>query len=318
MTEEEFQALFDPAYLAAEASLPLSDVDWSNDAPEDLRRAYNAAREAFVEDLPADVAISPWQAGGGLEAGGSEGLLFAPEGAETAPAKTLIVYFHGGGWMVGSPTTHRLPVAYLAGLSGLPVVSVRYRLAPEHKYPAQRDDCLAAVETLLTGGADGGVAAERAILAGDSAGANNSLLVELAMPAGLRKRLSGIVAIYGAFGKGDGTSRQELGPFCPGMAEEDIARYREALGLPVDAPELDLLSQVTADGTPILIAGAALDPLRDDSKELAKRLTALGRPHDLRIAAGLPHSYLHTVTRVPSAMRELEAMAAWAKARAAD
>lgn len=88
-----------------------------------------------------------------------------PETSADAP-RQAIVYFHGGGYVIGSPATHREIVARLATGVGAPVLAVAYRLAPEHRFPAGHDDCLTAVRWLRGRGVSAGTTA----LAGDSAG----------------------------------------------------------------------------------------------------------------------------------------------------
>ncbi|MEO1460164.1 MAG: alpha/beta hydrolase, partial [Pseudomonadota bacterium] len=140
ITPADFEAALDPAYRAAEADLPGEALDWSTDRPEDLRKAYDARSRALAGDVAPDVTVSEWRA-----EGGRLGLAFRPrEGACGA-----ILYLHGGGWIVGSPETHAVVCSLLAARTGGSVFSADYRLAPEHRYPAQTEDAVAAVRALL-------------------------------------------------------------------------------------------------------------------------------------------------------------------------
>ncbi len=87
-----------------------------------------------------------------------------------------VVFFHGGGFTTGSLTSHRPLCSHLAKVCGIPVYSIDYRLAPEHPYPAAADDCEAATLALLQ---QPGIAADKLILAGDSAGGNLALVTAL-------------------------------------------------------------------------------------------------------------------------------------------
>src|SRR5262249_11323640 len=102
-----------------------------------------------------------------------------------------LVYFHGGGFIAGSPETHRSVTAWLARLSGMRVLSARYRLAPEHPFPAQQKDAVAAC---------GAAAGTRLYLAGDSAGACGALWGLRRLDAGTRAGVKGLVLFYGAYG----------------------------------------------------------------------------------------------------------------------
>ncbi|XP_061457427.1 arylacetamide deacetylase-like 3 [Rhineura floridana] len=92
--------------------------------------------------------------------------------APSAGQRKGIVFFHGGGWVHGSIRTHENICCYFARESEAVVVSVEYRLAPEHKYPAQLNDCLAATAHFLESAEDYGVDSSQVIVAGDSAGGN--------------------------------------------------------------------------------------------------------------------------------------------------
>ena len=102
-----------------------------------------------------------------------------------APApRPVLVYFHGGGWVVGDLDTVDSPLRALANRSGATIVSVDYRLAPEHPYPAALEDCFAATEWAAAHAGDIGGARGRVAIGGDSAGGNLALAVALAARAG--------------------------------------------------------------------------------------------------------------------------------------
>src|SRR5512136_57740 len=103
-----------------------------------------------------------------VQAGSVPAEWLVPQGA---PEKHAILYIHGGAWFMCSPGTHRTMVSQLAWHAGMRTLSIAYRLAPEHPFPAALDDCLAAYEWLLAGG----IPPEGLIVAGDSAGGNLAL-----------------------------------------------------------------------------------------------------------------------------------------------
>jgi acetyl esterase len=100
--------------------------------------------------------------------------VYTPNGSAPFP---LLVYFHGGGWVLGSLGTHDGVCRALAAGAGCVVVSVDYRLAPEHRYPAAADDCSAATEWCAAHAAELGADAGRIAIAGDSAGGNLTAVV---------------------------------------------------------------------------------------------------------------------------------------------
>lgn len=296
----------DPAYAAATATIEDYEADWTHGAPEALRRVYDEARGMLAGDEHPDCR------GVALAADGAAGLAFTPPGA----ARDAIVYFHGGSWMVGSPETHRALCSQLAAMTGLPVYSMRYRLAPEHKWPSQRDDGVAAVQAVLSGGLPGHAAPERVVIAGDSAGAAISFWIDSALEAGWRDRVSGVFGFYGAYGLTDSASMRAFGRAGDGVSHQDVMAAYARLG-DLDAllaePGFTIAATPRLDGAPCYLAAAALDPLLDDSRALHEGLDQGGRDSTLDVAEGLPHSYAHYVGRVPAARAAMERAAAWVR-----
>ena len=138
------------------------------DAPPAMRRGF--ADLILGEGRPADCSAGGEMHDGDVDLGGVPAVRHGG-GRGCSPA--AILYFHGGGYVLGSPETHsRLAVA-LAAAAGMPVYVLRYRLAPEHRWPAQPDDAVAAARALRDAGA------ERLALAGDSAGGHLALAAAL-------------------------------------------------------------------------------------------------------------------------------------------
>ncbi|RPH80503.1 MAG: alpha/beta hydrolase, partial [Candidatus Rokuibacteriota bacterium] len=119
------------------------------------RAQYDRAERVFP--TPADVAIEV------VTAAERPAEWLRPPGARTDAA---VLYLHGGGYVIGSPRSHRHLAAAIARAAGTPSLLVDYRLAPEHPFPAALDDALAAYEWLLARG----IAPEQVVVAGDSAG----------------------------------------------------------------------------------------------------------------------------------------------------
>ncbi|GAB1364178.1 hypothetical protein MASR1M32_34140 [Rhodobacter sp.] len=156
-------------------------VDWINGDPTLLRRIRASQPEVVSPVLPDDVAISALPADGPCPGG----LLFTPTDATGIPT----VYFHGGGFVVGSPETHRIVTAWIARLTRAPVISVRYRLAPEHPLPAQAQDAVAAIRRQLA-------RHPRLRLMGDSAGGLVALWGHAGLTGADQARIEEAVLLY--------------------------------------------------------------------------------------------------------------------------
>src|ERR1700730_17820931 len=140
--------------------------------PAEARAAFMAARPVLApEPMPVaelrDLAIPG-------PAGAIPARLYRPSAGGALPA---LVVFHGGGWVVGNIESHDTVCRHLAVRAGCVVVSVDYRLAPEHKFPAAVEDCFAATEWVADNAASLGVDAKRLAVGGDSGGGNLAAVV---------------------------------------------------------------------------------------------------------------------------------------------
>jgi len=148
-------------------------------APAVARASYRD-RRAVLQPSPQDVAEVR-----DLAADGPHGpipmRLYRPlRPVSTATAQPVLVYFHGGGYVIGDLDTHDTLCRELCNASGVTVVAVDYRLGPEHRFPTAFDDCLAATRWVSAHAADLGVDATRLAVGGDSAGGNLAAAVSLA------------------------------------------------------------------------------------------------------------------------------------------
>jgi acetyl esterase len=186
-----------------------------------------------------------------------------------------IFYFHGGGWIVGSPETHADISNALSVHTGLPVISIDYRLAPEHKSPAAVMDGLDVLDHFLSG-AGGCPGLQSAILCGDSAGGSIAMAVERHASPELRKRIRGVGSFYGCF------ARPRRKSVKAGMRDDglDVASLRRYWSLANSSRgrgcyTLSVLDH--APGCPVYLLVAGRDPLRDESLALARALKRRGR-----------------------------------------
>ncbi|EJZ20110.1 alpha/beta hydrolase (plasmid) [Rhizobium sp. Pop5] len=200
--------------------------------------------------------------------------------------RTILLYLHGGGFVLGSLESHHAICAEIADFAGAELVSVDYRLAPEYRWPAQTDDGFAVLKHLLS-------ANNKVVLIGDSAGGN------LAAGLALRARdedLPGIVGqvlIYPALGGDLDTGSYVEMAGAPGLTTADVAYYREILQAPVGNPIAEPLHASSLAGLPpTFITAAHFDPLRDDGRQYAAHLADAGVEVWFREEPQMVHAWL--------------------------
>lgn len=264
------------------------------------REVYDAMCRAFFRGYPEGVAAEDRAMGG----------VPCRVYLAGAPAATL-VYCHGGGFVVGGLASHDDVCAEICKATGFRVVSVDYRLAPEHRHPAAYDDALAAARAVLAG-FDGPL-----VLAGDSAGGNLAAAVAQSLKG--EPRLRGQVLIYPGLGgdrdRGSALSHAEA----PMLTRADLDFYAtirfEGGEEPPDDPTAAPLWAPSFAGLPPTVAfSAECDPLADDARAYCSLIQAEGGRAHWLLEKGLVHGYLRarwTVARArDSFTRITEAIAA--------
>lgn len=244
---------------------------------EQQRIWYDALCAQFGASLPAglitaDAAIA-----------GVRTRRYRPQSVSTT---TQLLYLHGGGFVVGSLDSHHAICAELAESCQAELVSLDYRLAPEHRWPAQGEDCWAVLQALL---ADGG----KLVVIGDSAGAN--LAAGLAIKA-RDNGINGIVGqalIYPGLG-GDLASGSYIEMAdAPGLSTADVRYYRDILQAPEsDTVAFPLRDESLAGLPPAYITVARFDPLRDDGRNYTARLAQAGVDVEFREEPQMVHAWL--------------------------
>jgi acetyl esterase len=245
--------------------------------------------------------------------------LYAPTtGGAPLPA---VAYFHGGGWVQGDLDTHHGLCARLAKHAGVLVVAFAYRLAPEHKFPAAVDDCLAAYRWLRTRGAEIGADPRRVAVAGDSAGGNLSAVVsQQAAAAGLPVPACQVLIYPATDFALDTASHAELaeGHVIPRerilwYSEQYLRREADKADLrasPLRAPSL-------AGQPPALVVTGGFDPLRDEGRAYAERLRAAGVEATCREYPGQIHAFVSLTKAIPEGMACTLEIAGYLRARLA-
>ncbi|MFB2605517.1 alpha/beta hydrolase, partial [Rhizobium phaseoli] len=200
--------------------------------------------------------------------------------------RTVLLYIHGGGFVVGSLESHHAICAEIADFAGAELVSVDYRLAPEYRWPAQTDDGFAVLKHLLA-------ASNKVVLIGDSAGGN--LAAGLALRA-RNEELSGVVGqvlIYPSLGGHLNAGSYVEMTAAPGLTTADVAYFREILRAPEGSEIAEPLQAASLVGLPpAFITVAHFDPLRDDGRHYAARLTAEGIEVWFREEPQMVHAWL--------------------------
>jgi acetyl esterase/lipase len=238
-------------------------------------------------------------------------------GAEWVRARGIatgaaVLYLHGGAFVMGSPATHRELAARLSAACGLPLLSLDYRLAPEHPFPAAIEDAVSAYRWLL----GAGLSPERLVIAGDSSGGGLALQTLLV----LRDRGETLPAAallmspQTDFVRFAGGSFRDLAGVDP-LQTPEVCRYTAGLFVgdadPTD-PLLDLSEADLADLPPLCIHAAERDLLLSDAVRLAERAEACGVGVEIEVWPGMWHVFQAAARFVPEARRSLERMGTFA------
>lgn len=285
-------------FLASFADTPLPPVS-----------AMDAATMRQIFDNPLPVAPVQIRESRNIRVPGTEGLLdsrlYLPEATEV---KKLTVFFHGGGFVMGTLDTHDSLCRHLCRELGSAVISVAYRLAPEHPYPAAPEDCYAALMWAAENRAEFAAADAQLLLAGDSAGACLCASVSLLARERGGADIDAQILFYPTINTpGDSDSYKSLGGGEYFLSREMMEFYwRHYLG---DSQTTECAAAPLACGnlgdlpqTHIIVA--EFDPLRDEGNAFAMRLMEAGNEVHLRQADGMIHGFM-SMPGVEAEIREI-------------
>ena len=257
-------------------------------------------------ELPVAVEIQIPSPGGSVR-----GLVFSPEHAE-GDLLPVLLFMHGGGFVVWSPETHAKLTKRLANGGGAIVVSLDYRRAPEHEYPAALDDTIAAVRWLRANAASLGGDASRVGVAGDSAGGNLAAAVTLRLIAEGEAPPTATVLICGWTDMANSTpSFDAFGPDDPVIDHLVMDFFRRAYAPalePWDDPFVSPLRGDLGAFPPTCLVIGGIDPLRDDGVRFAEKLRAAGRDVEQHLYDGMPHEFVLWVPPLDDAQPAIDAM----------
>lgn len=246
-----------------------------------------------------------------LQADGAAGQvparLYTPAGTAAGTPLPLIVYWHGGGWVIADLDTYDATPRALAAMTGAAVLSLHYRQAPENRFPAAHDDAVAAYRWALANAAQLGADARRVALVGESAGGNLALNVAIAARDGNFGRPAHVVAVYPVAGADTNTPSYQLNANALPLSRAGMQWFvrhvfeREAQA---QDPRLNLVGRNDLRGLPpVTIVSAQIDPLLSEGETLATRLREAGVDVQQRTFPGSTHEFFGMATVVQGAQQ---------------
>jgi acetyl esterase/lipase len=239
--------------------------------------------------------------------------IYTPEGMGPFP---VVVFFHGGGFVIGDLDTHDVPCRYLCARSGCLVVSVDYRLAPEHPFPAAVEDCVAATRWVAAHAGEIGGDAGRIAVAGDSAGGDLAAVTALRLRDEGDSFLRGQLLIYPVtdhYQAGMPSYEQNAEGY--GLTRDDMIWFWDHyLRDPADAgnPYASPLRAMDLRGLPpALVITAEYDVLRDEAERYADRLREARVPATLSRYGGIIHGFFNRFGTLDGADQLADEAGAW-------
>ncbi|MFZ5712111.1 MAG: alpha/beta hydrolase [Bradyrhizobium sp.] len=284
-------------------------------APE-ARAYYSQARFATNPDAPELARVAP------LAIPAPHGViparLYVPkEPRQRDGLSPALVFFHGGGWVIGDLDSHDVVCRQLAVEGALIVISIDYRLAPEHKFPAAAEDAVAATQWVAGNARELGIDASRLSIGGDSAGGNLTAVVALAARDAGGPALAGQVLIYPAtdFAMTHGSHSE---PETSVLLTHSVIRWFRDHYLNSAADIHDwraspARAQSLARLPPAYVLTAGADPLRDEGDEYADRLRQAGVPVTTKHYPGQFHGFFTMGKLLAKANVAVGEIGAWLK-----
>ena len=243
--------------------------------------------------------------------------IYTPAGDAASGLLPAVLQYHGGGFVLGNLDTHESIARFYCARARAVVVSVDYRLAPEHRFPSQVEDSYAALQWVAGHAAELGVDPGRIAEAGDSAGGNLATVMCLLAKARGGPRIAAQALLYPVvdFRSHDlYASHQQFGDGSYFLSVKDMDWFRDAYFADVVQVAEPTASPITANVSglpPALIATAGCDPLRDEGRAYADRLAAAGVPVDYRCFDSTIHACASFAGAIPAGREMLGYVADW-------
>ncbi|MGF6701050.1 acetyl esterase [Paraburkholderia sp. MM5496-R1] len=267
--------------------------------PREQRELYDRYAATLTPPLPSELTTR--DASFRTDAGHAIPLRLYRHRAKASEHGTIrgtVLYFHGGGFVLGSLNSHQMVTARLAADTGLDVIAVDYRLAPEHRVPAAHDDCLEITRAALNHRLPFDLPERAALqLAGDSAGGTLAASVALRLRDECASGVRGIALVYPMLGTEPQLPARDNESDAPMLTLADVHKFRDAYwgkgeeADPTPGPAWTIpLAATRFDGLPPTLAiGAEHDPLRDDARVFVERIREAGGDARLLVGTGLVH-----------------------------
>lgn len=288
MAPTDYQTLIDaPTWAFIARTNACYPADTAAHSIADQRRIYDAMARSFHRGYPP-------------------GMIARDEIIASVPCRIypglrpVVLYLHGGGFVVGGLHSHDDVCAEICARTGLQVVAADYRLAPEHPHPAAYEDTLAVARAIATAGPY--------LLVGDSAGAGLAASVAHALRHSDTSPL-GMVLIYPGLGGSSNRGSYLVHADAPMLTRDDVLLYSKLRGSDADAkdPTASALHDTDfANLPPTTVFSAECDPLADDGRDYCNLITAAGGHAIWHLERGLVHGYLRARHSVPRAAHSFD------------
>ena len=209
---------------------------------------------------------------------------------------SAVLYLHGGGMILGSLELYDPTVARYVSGSGVPMLQVEYRLAPEHPHPAPVEDCFAALQWLASHAGELGVDPARIAVMGDSAGGGLAAGVALMARDRGGPALARQVLVYPMLNDRTTTPDPEIAPFATWTYDDNVTGWDALLGEAAGTDDVSpyaapARAQELAGLPPAYVEVGELDAFRDEDVQYARRLAAAGVSTELHVHPGCPHAF---------------------------
>jgi monoterpene epsilon-lactone hydrolase len=232
-----------------------------------------------------------------------------PEGSDK---KKVLLYLHGGAYVMGSPATHRRMVSFISAYSGIPALLPDYRLAPEHPFPAGLEDCLSVYRHIT----DGQVSAENLAIGGDSAGGGMTMATLLSLrDAGDALPAAAVLLSPWLDLAATGESTKTRAEHDPWFDPADMPSVVDHYCDPNDR-ENPLVSPLYGDVSglpPMLVQVGDHEILLSDSTRIAEKISAAGGEVDLQVWPGMWHVFQYFVGQMPESRKAIRKIAEFLK-----
>jgi acetyl esterase len=293
-TQESAMALDPQVKAVIELVIKSGRPAYNTLSPKDARQLFRETRPASTPTPPEIGTVTNLLAEG--PTGAIPVRLYRPVGAAADASLPALVYFHGGGWVIGDLETHDVLCRQITAEAGIEVVAVDYRLAPEHKFPAAADDAWAATRWVVANAGRLGIDPQRIAVGGDSAGGTLAAVVALLARDAGAPAIAFQALLYPVTDVG--TETRSYRDFADGyLLTRDSMRwffdhYLKSSDEAADWRVSPLRAPSLAGVASALIITAGFDPLRDEGEAYARALRDAGVRVDYVCYGGMIHGFV--------------------------